>query len=69
MDVLGGSGVDLFVGSPFRNAPSRDMMETFVLCRVLPVKAVHLRVAVDYFGLFILLLSQELKKKRGGKKL
>ena len=60
--------MDLFVGSPFPNAPSWDVMETFVLCWVLPTKAVllgclHLRIAVDYLGLFILLLSQELKKK------
>lgn len=41
----------------------------FVLCWVLLVKAVllqclHLQVAVDYLGLFMLLLSWEFKKKK-----
>ena len=50
------------------NAPSQDAMETFVLCQILSVKpsflwCPHLRVAADYLGLFILLLSWELKKE------
>lgn len=50
------------------NAPSQDAMETFVLCQILSVKpsflwCPHLWVAADYLGLFILLLSWELKKE------
>lgn len=73
MAILAGMEVqegrsNLCVGSPFPNAPSQDAMETSVLCRVLPMKAVllqclHLQAAADYLGLFILLLAQELKKK------
>lgn len=44
------------------------MIEAFVLCQVLPIKMVllqylHLQAAADYLGLFILLLSQEIKKE------
>lgn len=55
-------------GHPSLMHPARDVIETFVLCQVLPAKAVllqclHLQAAADYLGLFILLLSQELNKE------
>lgn len=49
--------VDLFVGSPFPIAPSWDVLEPFILCWVLPTKAMllqcfHLQEAADYLGLW-----------------
>lgn len=64
-----GENLDLFVGSAVSNSSSQDATETFVMCQVLSVKPVllwylHLWVAADYLGLFILLLFWELKKKK-----